>query len=78
MVQTDNHAIPIGFCLKYINGKPYVQITQVGFEPIPVNITMLGHQENPPQGFRIGNDVVVKMSIIKRKLYKYNVNNIVQ
>lgn len=59
-VQTDDHSIPVGFCLLYIDGNPYVRITQMAFEPEPVDkVNIVGFDPHPPAGYHIGSEVLV-------------------
>lgn len=60
LVQTDDHSVPIGFCLLYFDGLPYIRITQMGFDPEPVDeVHVVGFDPDPPTGYHIGSEVFV-------------------
>lgn len=57
VVDTNNHSLPIGFCILYIDDQPYVRITQVGHEPEKVTIQVVGFDDNPPLRHKIGSQL---------------------
>lgn len=60
LVEKEDHTVPLGFCLLYIDGLPYVRVTQVNHEPEPVRkVTIVGKTTDiPAKGFNIGSSVV--------------------
>lgn len=61
LVKTDNIKAPLGFCLLYIDDVPHIRISQVGFDPEPVDaIHVEDVDPNPPKyGCNIGSDVII-------------------
>lgn len=55
----DNHDLPIGFCLLFIDNLPHIIITQIGFEPIPVLLEITGKSDIIPSAHRIGSEVLI-------------------
>jgi hypothetical protein len=56
LVKTDSLETAIGFCLLYVDDEPYIKVTQFGFEPEQVSITIVGYDDNAPKvGSHVGS-----------------------
>ncbi len=60
LVEKGNQDTPIGFCLLYIDGAPFIRVTQMNHEPEPVSsVEIVGkHQDSLPDAHHIGSVVV--------------------
>jgi hypothetical protein len=59
LAERDNHEAPLGFCLLYIDEKPYIRVTQMNHEPEPVEfVEVVGkHTGQIPEVYRYGSYV---------------------
>lgn len=57
----DNPDVPIGFAVMYVNEQPCYCITQVGYQPKPIEIEVVGKVEldEVPKKFPIGSQLFV-------------------
>jgi len=59
----DDPSIPIGFVVQYVDGTPCFRITQMGYEPQQITMSIIGKHRGPiPNRPRIGS-VVVHMNV---------------
>jgi hypothetical protein len=62
LVQRDDFDVPLGFALVYVSNEPHIVITQVGFQPTPVTVSIVGKVEEKndiPMGYEIGSKLFV-------------------
>ena len=62
LAQKDNYDIPLGFALVYLRDEPHIVITQVGFQPKPASVSIVGHiaeKNKIPSGYEIGSRLFV-------------------
>lgn len=61
LAQRDDYDAPVGFALVYQQGLPHFVITQVGFQPEPVELSVVGQldKENIPSKYPIGSQLFV-------------------
>lgn len=61
LAQKDDYEAPIGFALVYHENNPHVVITQVGFEPEPVELEVVGQVDTTslPEVYPIGSQLFV-------------------
>lgn len=59
LAERDNQTAPLGFCLLYIDDQPYIRVTQMNYEPEPVDLVeIVGKYTGPiPEVYRYGSVV---------------------